>query len=115
MGRLAEVDKEDIAEIMGIILDRDYSDSVKNITHKSVRIAEECINYLRRCSSGMSGLFAGVECIPKSPNVYGWLVGCAFGIKGHLNRTRTKWHVNVVCLNFARAQYRSLFEMTIYL
>ena len=74
---LSYTDKRKIGELLSVLLnDQDFSLYSDKINEETVKYTEDLLLRLSNCNKATTALFTGIKCIPKSPNVYGWLISC---------------------------------------
>ncbi|MCX4024732.1 hypothetical protein H0A36_27135 [Endozoicomonas sp. SM1973] len=76
---LLQSDKENISKIIAIVFDLHVPPH--NVNDNVVRATEEGIRKLESCAGKSHALGTLLQCIPKSPNVYGWLASCGTAVK----------------------------------
>lgn len=111
---LSYQDKETLANILALVFDdREYLHRVHQINDKTLRITEEMLSNLFFCNRATAALFGAIRCVPKSPNVYGWLLGCLPGVSDVVKANSEKIRANLLCLTHIRVKYASAIKLTL--
>ncbi len=74
-------DKRKIGDLLLVLLnDNDFAIYSDKINEKTIKYTEDLLARLVFCNQATTALFAGIKCIPKSTNVYGWLLSCGSSV-----------------------------------
>lgn len=106
--------KQDIGEMLSIIFEDDsFVYYANKINDKTAQRAEEIMDMLIFCNTASTALFKSISCIPKSKNIYGWLISCVSAVVDVLKAHRNTLQGNMLCLNAIRAAHHSELLMTL--
>lgn len=96
-----------------VLMDNEYIDLARRINERTPHLTEKMLNDLFFCNRATALLFNALRCIPKSPNVYEWLLGCLPGVMQVVKAHSQKLQANVLCLTHIRANYLSEMKPTL--
>ena len=106
--------KKDLAELLSIVLEDDeYVYHIHKINDKTAKLAEEMMNDLIFCNRATTIIFNSIRCVPKSPNVVGWLIGCLPAVKAVFKAYKDELQANLICHTHLIANYRSEMKLTL--
>lgn len=106
--------KKEIAELLSIIYqDRDFLRRAHAVNSETVQLTEELLHSLNFCNNATSALLAGIQCFPKSKNIYGWLVGCVSAILKVFRTHDIKLKSNLFCSAHVITPYRDIIKTTL--
>ncbi|MDH5546211.1 MAG: hypothetical protein OEZ43_11495 [Gammaproteobacteria bacterium] len=95
---LTYTQQKDVAELLAALFnDNEYLYHVNKINRETVRYAEDVIVMFRFCNKASAGLLAGIQCIPKSKNIYGWLLSCLPAVHKVVKANREIFYSNFMC------------------
>ncbi|WP_163836989.1 hypothetical protein [Spartinivicinus ruber] len=99
MPALLQTDKENISRILKVILDVNVPPA--NVNEQVVKLTEDALIKLQSCSAKTHALGTVLQCIPKSPNVYGWLASCgtAAATRHALESNPSEFKASMACMN----------------
>ena len=90
--------KREIAELLSILYqDNDFNRRAHAVTPETIKFTEELLHKLNFCNNATSALLTGIQCFPKSKNVYGWLVGCVPAILKMFRMHSIQLKTNLFC------------------
>ena len=90
--------KQQVAELMSIILkDTEFLFHVNKFNENNVKYAENIIISFHFCNKASAALLAGIQCVPKSRNIYGWLFGCAPAVMRLVKANRDIFQSSMLC------------------
>ncbi len=69
--------KKSTVELLAIIFnDNEFLRRAHAVNTKTIKLTEDLMSNLNYCNNATTALLTGIRCLPKSKNVYGWLLGC---------------------------------------
>lgn len=111
---LSREQQDMLANVLSVVLlDNEYIHLARRINEKTLHLTEKMLNDLFFCNRATALLFNSLRCIPKSPNVYGWLLGCLPGVVKVVKAHSQKLQANMLCLTHIRANYFSEMKLTL--
>ena len=106
--------KKDLAVLLSIVLeDNEYLNHVHKINDNTAKLTEEMMNDLIFCNRATTILFNGIHCVPKSPKVVAWLIGCLPAVIKVLQAYKDEFQANLICHTHLIAAYRSEMKLTL--
>ena len=111
---LSREQQDMLAEVLSVVLvDNEYIRLARRINERTLSLTEKMLNDLFFCNRATALLFNALHCIPKSPNVYGWLLGCLPGVVQVVKAHSQQLQANMLCLTHIRANYLSEMKLTL--
>jgi hypothetical protein len=77
--------------------DKDFNRCAHAVTSETVKLTEELLHKLNFCNNAKSALLTGVQCLSKSKNVFGWLIGCIQAILKIIKMHSIQLKTNLFC------------------
>ena len=69
--------RREVVKLLSILFkDETLLSRAHAVNSDTVKYTEQLMNDLIFCNRATTLLMAGIRCVPKSKNVYGWLLGC---------------------------------------
>lgn len=104
--------KQQVAELMSIILnDSEILFHANKVNQKTVEYAEEIVVSFHFCNKATAALLAGIQCIPKSRNIYGWLLSCIPAVSRLVRANRQIFYSSMMC-NIGIQAHKSALKAT---
>jgi hypothetical protein len=92
--------KQKVAELLTLVFnDNEFLENADKVSGRTVEETELVMNSLIFCTRAITALFSAIRCVPKSPNVYGWLVGCLPGLVDVAKTHSSTLYSNTLCRN----------------
>ncbi len=97
---LTNAQKQNTVELLSLIFNHnEFLQHASKVNAAVVEETEVVMNKLILCNEAITVLFSSIKCIPKSTNVYGWLMGCLPALV-EIAKTHSKTlYTNRLCQN----------------
>ena len=111
---LTNAQKQQTVELLALIFnDNEFLPYASKVNGPVVDETEKVMNDLIFCTRAITGLFSAIRCVPKSPNIYGWLVGCMPGLIDIVKANSKTLYTNDMCLTVIRLRRDRLKEFLV--
>jgi len=96
-----------------IFNDNEFLRRTHAVNSKTIKLTEDLMFNLNYCNNATTSLLTGIRCLPKSQNLYGWLLGCLPAILKVFKANKTKLQSNLFCAAHVIARYKNPIKLTL--
>ena len=106
---LTNSQKQNTVELLSLIFnDDEFLKHASKVNGAVVDKTEKVMNDLIFCTGAITALFSGLQCVPRTNNVYLWLVACLPALIPVIKVNSKTIYTNVTCRNAIMTHLQSM-------
>ncbi|MEK6750399.1 MAG: hypothetical protein AABY83_14565 [Pseudomonadota bacterium] len=91
-------EKHDLAKLLALIMhDDEFIYHADKINDQTVIAVERLIMDFQECNRASAAFLATIKCVPKSSNIYGWILSCLPAITDLWRTHNDIFYTNMLC------------------